>query len=181
MCRYSFYNYKHTYGCFNCQIGFKRRNLHDVQPELSAKISKDARAAKEQGLEYAYEGNDAKCPNCGGEMANLGRDLRLPAKTKDEEWRCIKYLIDNKYNIYSCGCQGIGFVPHKMQDAITLVAEYKNKYKVYQKEQAIKEKFTALAKEKKKRANERKTKMLLKEVAKEEKENKKNGKEDPSV
>ncbi len=34
MCRYAFYKYKNTYGCFNCQIGFKRRNLFDVQPEL---------------------------------------------------------------------------------------------------------------------------------------------------
>jgi hypothetical protein len=181
MCRYAFYNYKNTYGCFKCQVGFKRRNLYDVQPELSDKINKEARAAKEQGYEYVYEGNDAKCPNCGGEMANLGRDLRLPAKHKDEEWRCIKYLVDNKYNIYSCGCQGIGFVPHKMQDAITLVAEYKDKHKMYQKEQDLKEKFAEKAKDKKKRDNVRKTKMLLKEVAKEEKEIKKNEKGDPSV
>jgi hypothetical protein len=169
MCRYAFYNYKNTYGCFNCQVGFKRRNWGDVQPELSAKINKEARAAKEQGLDYVYEGNEAKCPNCGGEMANLGRDLRLPAKTKNEQWACIKYLVDNKYNIYSCGCQGIGFVPHKMQDAIMLVAEYAEKQKAYLKEQATQEKFAEKAKEKKKRANDRKTKMLLKEVAKEKK------------
>jgi hypothetical protein len=181
MCRYAFYNYKSTFGCFKCQVGFKRRNLYDVQPELSDKISKEARVAKEKGVEFIYPGNEAKCPNCGGEMANLGRDLRLPAKTKNEEWACIKYLVDNKYNIYSCGCQGIGFVPHKMEDAITLVAEYKNKYKVYQKEQATKDRFEELSKEKKKRANVRKTKMLLREVAKEEKENKKNEKGDPSV
>jgi hypothetical protein len=172
MCRYAFYNYKNTFGCFTCQVGFKRRNLGDVQPELSAKRHKEARAAKEKGLEYVYETNEAKCPNCGGEMANLGRDLRLPAKTKDEEWRCIKYLVDNKYNIYSCGCQGIGFVPHKMQDAITLVAEYAEKQKMYLKEAAIKEKFAEKAKEKKKRVNDRKTKMLLKEVAREMKNEK---------
>lgn len=181
MCRYAFYNYKHTYGCFKCQVGFKRRNLSDVQPELLDKISKESRAAKERGEEYVYDGNEAKCPNCGGEMANLGRDLRLPAKTKNEQWACIKYLVDNKYNIYSCGCQGIGFVPHKMEDAITLVAEYKNKYKTYLKEQEIKEKFAQKAKEKKKRENVRKTKMLLKEVEKEKKNEKQNEKNDPSV
>jgi hypothetical protein len=170
MCRYAFYNYKSTFGCFNCQVGFKRRNLHDVQPELSDKISKAARIAKEKGIEFVYPGNEAKCPNCGGEMAHLGRDLRLPAKHKDEEWRCIKYLVDNKYNIYSCGCQGIGFVPHKMEDAIQLVAEYKDKQKMYQKEQAIKEKLEQKAKEKKKRDKERKTKMLLKAVEKEKNE-----------
>jgi hypothetical protein len=177
MCRYAFYNYKNTYGCFACQVGFKRRNLYDVQPELSDKISKDARAAKEQGVDYVYEGNDAKCPNCGGEMANLGRDLRLPAKHKDEEWRCIKYLIDNKYNIYSCGCQGIGFVPHKMSDAITLVAEYKNKSELYQKEQEKREKREQKIKEKRKRNQERETKKILKAI----KQEKKNEKGDPSV
>jgi DNA polymerase III delta prime subunit len=174
MCRYAFYSYKSTFGCFKCQVGFKRRNLYDVQPELVDKISKAARIAEEKGEEFTYEGNEAKCPNCGGEMAHLGRDLRLPTKTKDEQWACIKYLYDNKYNIYSCGCQGIGFVPHKMEDAIQLVAEYKDKQKMYQKEQDIKEKFEALQKAKLKREKEKLYKNRLKEIKKE-------GNIDPSV
>jgi hypothetical protein len=167
MCRYGFYNYKNTYACFNCQIGFKRRNLYDVQPELSDKINKEARISKEKGLEYIYEDNEAKCPNCGGEVANLGRDLRLPAKTKDEQWRCIKYLLDNKYNIYSCGCQGIGFVPHKMQDAITLVAEYKDKQKMVQKKNDIERNFEDKLKAQRKRAKEKTIRKQLKEIKKE--------------
>ncbi len=158
MCRYAFYKYKDTYGCFKCQVGFKRRNLFDVDP--------DAKVAKE-----------AKCPNCGGEMANLGRDLRLPVKTKDEQWRCIKYLVDNKYNIYSCGCQGIGFVPHKMEDAIELVKEYKGRSLRYQKEEETKRKFEEKAKVKRDRAKVRKTEMLLREI----KKDKKTEKGDPSV
>jgi hypothetical protein len=172
MCRYAFYNYKNTYGCFNCQVGFKRRNLSDVQPELLAKISKEARAAKEKGLDYVYEGNEAKCPNCGGEMANLGRDLRLPAKTKNEQWACIKYLVDNKYNIYSCGCQGIGFVPHKMSDAIALVAESKNYQNTFQKQYDIERKFEEKQKAQRKREKERTIKKQLKEIKKEEKNKK---------
>jgi hypothetical protein len=171
MCRYAFYNYKSTFGCFKCQVGFKRRNLYDVQPEMAEKVSKAAREAKEKDIEFVYPSNEAKCPNCGGEMAHLGRDLRLPAKTKNEEWACIKYLVDNKYNIYSCGCQGIGFIPHKMEDAITLVAEYAEKQKMYQKEQAIKEKFEEKAKKKRDMAKQRKTEALLREIKKEEKNN----------
>jgi hypothetical protein len=169
MCRYAFYSYKNTYGCFKCQVGFKRRNLYDVQPELSDKINKEARAAKENGLVFVYETNEAKCPNCGGEMANLGRDLRLPAKTKDEQWQCIKYLVDNNYNIYSCGCQGIGFVPHKMQDAITLVAEYKEKQKLVQKQYDIERKFEEKQKAQRKREKEKTIKKQLKEIQKEDK------------
>jgi hypothetical protein len=166
MCRYAFYNYKSTFGCFKCQVGFKRRNLYDVQPELSDKISKEARAAKEKGVEFVYPSNEAKCPNCGGEMANLGRDLRLPAKTKDEQWACIKYLVDNKYNIYSCGCQGIGFVPHKMEDAIQLIAEYKDKQKMVQKQYDIERNFEEKQKAKRKREKERTIKKQLKEIKK---------------
>lgn len=121
MCRYAQYNYKNTYGCFNCQIGFKRRNLYDIDSE--------AKTAK-----------DFHCPNCRVIMTNLGRDLRLPKKEEDEQWQCIKYLIENNYNIYSCGCQGIGFVPHKMEDAIELVASVSvnHKKRLYDEEQKLK-------------------------------------------
>ncbi len=148
MCRYAFYKYKSTYVCFKCQTGFKRRNIFDVNPE-------------------AKEAKEAKCPNCGSEMFNVGRDLRLPKKEEDEQWQCIKYLVDNKYNIYSCGCQGIGFVPHKMQDAIELVKNEKLKDKQYTYEQALAEKKEVLEKKRKKNADDLRTKLLLREVKKE--------------
>jgi hypothetical protein len=157
MCRYAFYKYKNTYACFKCQVGFKRRNIGDVQPDLVNTNS---------AQDYMH---DAKCPNCSGEMTNIGRDLRLPTKTKDEQWRCIKYLVDHNYNIYSCGCQGIGFVPHKMQDAIELVADYALKERAYQKADELRRKQEALAQARKKRANEQKTKKLLRAVAQEDK------------
>jgi hypothetical protein len=162
MCRYAFYNYKNTYACFTCQVGFKRRNHYDVEPDLYNRKTKE-------GEEF---GKDAKCPNCGGEMHNIGRDLRLPPKTKKEQWRCIEYLVQKKYNIYSCGCQGIGFVPHKMEDAIALVEEYEGRFLRYQKEEATKLKLEEKAKKKRDLAKERKTKALLLAVKKEhEKDN----------
>jgi hypothetical protein len=148
MCRYAFYKYKTTYGCFKCQVGFKRPNLFDVNPN-------------------ATEAKDFHCPNCGGEMANLGRDLRLPAKHKDEEWACIKYLVDNKYNIYSCGCQGIGFVPHKIEDAIELVKSVEMNRKKYSYEEDLKDKKEALEQSRKKRKDALRTKLLLREIKKE--------------
>ncbi len=150
MCRYAQYNYKITYACFNCQIGFKRRNLYDIDSE--AKTVKDFH-----------------CPNCRTLMVNLGRDLRLPKKDEDEQWQCIKYLVDNNYNIYSCGCQGIGFIPHKIEDAIELVKNDKLKDKRYSYEQALAEKKEDLAKKRKKNADALRTKLLLREVKKGEK------------
>jgi hypothetical protein len=161
MCRYAFVNYKITYGCFKCQVGFKRPLLRDVMGE---KLRRE-----EIANPASFASKDFKCPNCGGPMANLGRDLRLPVKTKNEEWKCIKYLYDNKYNIYSCGCQGIGFVPHKMEDAIALVASVSPNEKAYLQKQMQAEKDEALQKKRKKNAAVLKTRKLLREVKKENK------------
>jgi hypothetical protein len=164
MCRYGFKNYKETYACFKCQVGFKRPNLYDVQPELWDELLKKVNPEK---ANIPASIKDAKCPNCGSEMYNLGRDLRLPTKTKNEQWKCIKYLYDNKYNIYSCGCQGIGFVPHKMEDAIQLVEEFKNEIPNYNKQQSLLQKKEALEKKRKKNTAALKTKKLLREIKKE--------------
>jgi hypothetical protein len=164
MCRYGFKSYKLTYACFKCQVGFKRPNLYDVQPELVEVLQKKAR---QEGKQAPANAKEAKCPNCGSEMYNLGRDLRLPTKTKDEQWLCIKYLYDNKYNIYSCGCSGIGFVPHKMEDAIELVKEFKNQLPNYYKQQELAERKETLEKKRKKNADEIRTKKLLRAIKKE--------------
>jgi hypothetical protein len=158
MCRYGFKSYKLTYACFKCQVGYKRPNLYDVQPELVDALQKKAR---QEGKQAPANAKEAKCPNCGSEMFNLGRDLRLPTKTKDEQWRCIKYLYDNNYNIYSCGCSGIGFVPHKMEDAIELVKEFKNQVPKYYKQQELDERKEILEKKRKKNAEKLKTKKIL--------------------
>lgn len=164
MCRYGFKNYKLTYACFKCQVGFKRPNLFDVQPQAFDAMQKIAR---QEGNSIQANISEAKCPNCGNEMYNLGRDLRLPTKTKDEQWRCIKYLYDNNYNIYSCGCSGIGFVPHKMEDAIQLVADYKKQIPMYLKRQALQENKDALENKRKKNRETLKTKKILRELKKE--------------
>jgi hypothetical protein len=144
MCRYAFKRYKLTYACFQCQVGFKRPNLFDVEPKRYMSLLKENGSISNQSKDF-------HCPNCAGEMANLGRDLRLPRKTQNEQWQCIQYLYDNEYNIYSCGCSGIGFVPHKMTDAIALVAEYKERDRINESKQQQELRFNALKKAKIKR------------------------------
>jgi Zn finger protein HypA/HybF involved in hydrogenase expression len=156
MCRYGFKNYKLTYACFTCNIGFKRPNLADVQPDVADILQKKA---KKEGVNMPANIHDAKCPNCHNEMYNLGRDLRLPVKTKKEQWQCIKYLYDNNYNIYSCGCSGIGFVPHKMKDAIELIENYKKQSANFAKQQKLQEKKFALDKKRKEKNDIMKTKI----------------------
>jgi hypothetical protein len=121
MCRYGFKNYKMTYACFKCQVGFKRRNLYDTQPEVFDKVNAEAQKENKSAFVIINEIKDFVCPNCGGEMANLGRDLKLPPKSKDEQWEAIKYLYEHQFNFFTCGCNGIGIVPQKRADAVELV------------------------------------------------------------
>jgi hypothetical protein len=158
MCRYAFKKYKETHACFKCQVGFKRPNLFDVDAKTFNTLSKKSK-------DVPNEANAFRCPNCGGKTANIGRDLRLPTKTKDEQWRCIKYLYDNKCNIYSCGCNGIGFVPDKMEDAIHLVKDFQKKQKESITQQRIENKRIALEAKRKKNGREVSNKKLLKEVS----------------
>lgn len=158
MCRYGFYKYKCTYGCFNCQVGFKRRLMSDAMTEEEMNFMK---------VDGKLVEKDYHCPNCRTLMVNLGRDLRLPKKDQDEQWQCVKYLVDNNYNIYSCGCQGIGFIPHKMEDAIELVASVSvnHKKRLYDEEQKLKKE--EIRKQRKKNSDNLRTKLLLREVKKE--------------
>jgi hypothetical protein len=165
MCRYGFKKYKETYACFKCQIGFKRPNLFDVDSHTFNTLSKNSKDVPKQAKDF-------RCPNCSTLMINLGRDLRLPKKEQHEQWQCIKYLVDNKYNIYSCGCQGIGFVPHKMEEAIELVANVEQNRKMWLYNEAQKEKQIEIKKRRKKNADELRTKLLLRDVKKENKNDK---------
>jgi hypothetical protein len=164
MCRYGFYKYKCTYGCFNCQIGFKRRLMSDAMTAEEINLSK---------VDGIIIEKDFHCPNCRVIMTNLGRDLRLPKKEEKEQWKCIKYLVDHNYNIYSCGCQGIGFIPHKIEEAIDLVASVAINHKKHLYNQEIKTKQLEIKKQRKKKADALRTKLLLREVKKEIQEIKK--------
>jgi hypothetical protein len=109
MCRYGYTEYKNTYACFGCRKGFKRRSEKDLLPQ-------DVRADKA-----------AICPDCGQQMANLGRDLRLPRKDKQEQWQAIAYLKNHKFNFFTCGCDGIGVVPQNLHQAYALMEQYRHR------------------------------------------------------
>nr|ARK12873.1 hypothetical protein A6C57_22470 [Fibrella sp. ES10-3-2-2] len=88
-----------TYACFNCRKGFKRRLDKDTLPQ-------DRRV------------NDiVKCPDCGAEMKNLGKDLRLPSRKDIDKWLAIEYLSIHNYNFYTCGCYGLGPIPQNLEAA----------------------------------------------------------------
>ncbi|RTQ45648.1 hypothetical protein EJV47_24475 [Hymenobacter gummosus] len=109
MCRYAFHQYKATYACFQCRKGFKRRNAEDLLPE------------------HRHPETPARCPGCGGPTRNLGRDLKLPKQAQTEQWAAIEYLANNRFNFFSCGCDGIGVVPQSLAEAQQLVEARRQK------------------------------------------------------
>ena len=92
MCRYAMAAYKPHYACFKCRKTFKRRLMWDIRRD-----NKDL--------------TEAKCPQCGDLMANMGLDFESPKKDDIKEWNHIKDLYSVGVTFHSCGCTGPGYIP----------------------------------------------------------------------
>ena len=108
MCRYGCIEYKNTYGCFQCRKGFKRRLDKDLPPE-------HVRAVR-----------IVNCPDCGEEMTNLGKDLRLPRKDQRAQWLALAY-VKHHFHFLTCGCDGIGMVPQNLREARQFMKHHRRK------------------------------------------------------
>jgi len=87
-------------------------------------------------LEKNYRDRSVKCPQCGEYMADLGLDFKSPGKSAENEWKIIKGLYTIGRSFYSCGCNGIGYIPqHPLDYQIYLnniLQEYENSIAYYQ-------------------------------------------------
>jgi hypothetical protein len=92
MCRYAMVKYKPHYACFNCRKTFKRRLMWDINRDDKRII-------------------EAKCPQCGQLMANMGLDFQSPKKDDIKAWKHIKNLYSVEITFHSCGCTGPGYIP----------------------------------------------------------------------
>lgn len=112
MCRYAMLNYKDHYACFTCQKTYKRRLLLDVDRD-------------------AMESKPARCPQCKGDMANMGKDFESPKQKDDQAWKHIRNLYQVGIAFFSCGCSGPGYIP---ADPEALLAYFKALKKQYESE-----------------------------------------------
>ena len=110
MCRYAMIKYKSHYACFECRKTFKRRLLCDIEDK--------------DGL----ESNEAKCPQCGNLMANMGKDFEAPKKSDVKEWEHIRRLYSVGITFHSCGCTGPGYIPNSGERLIAYLQEIKKDY-----------------------------------------------------
>ncbi len=109
MCRYAMMVYKGHYACFNCQKTFKRRILKDVD--------RDARTSVE-----------ARCPECGNMLADMGLDFKSPAKDDHKQWAHIRNLYTVGITFHSCGCSGPGYIPQDRKAIINYLEKIRSEY-----------------------------------------------------
>ncbi len=102
-------SYKPHYACFNCRKTFKRRLMVDVK----------------KGETSVFE---AKCPQCGEFMANMGLDFESPKKDDIKKWEHIKNLFSVGITFHSCGCSGPGYIPNSKEKLVKYFEEIKERY-----------------------------------------------------
>ena len=71
---------------------------------------------------------EAKCPQCGEFMANMGLDFESPKKDDIKKWEHIKSLYSVGITFHSCGCSGPGYIPNSKEKLITYFEEMKSTY-----------------------------------------------------
>ena len=132
MCRYAFKTYKFHYVCFRCRKTFKQTPVDDillrikkdkVYHELNGKsirkvgqvfTKKEKISLKE--LSDEIENRTVKCPECSNVIANLGHDFKAPKISAKKEWEIIQGLYRTGKTFFSCGCDGIGYIPQNEKD-----------------------------------------------------------------
>lgn len=128
MCRYAFKTYKHHFACFRCRKAFKQAPYSDLLQRIGKagyyeKLCRkpintltDKEATMLTNINQNYKDREIKCPQCGSYMADMGLDFKSPKKTAVQEWAIIQGLYTIGKCFYSCGCNGIGFIPQKPKD-----------------------------------------------------------------
>ena len=109
MCRYGLTTYKPHYACFDCKKTFKRRLISDINQNHNQSV-------------------EAKCPQCGQLMANMGLDFASPKKDDVKKWAHLKTLYTVGITFHSCGCSGPGYIPNSTEKLKEYFEDIKKNY-----------------------------------------------------
>lgn len=128
MCRYAFKTYKSHFACFNCRKTFKQAPYADLLKAIGKsdhyeklrhkpiRQLTDKEASVLAEIDTTYKNREIKCPQCGGYMADLGLDFKSPKQSAAKQWRIVEGLCTIGKSFYSCGCNGIGYIPQSHKD-----------------------------------------------------------------
>lgn len=109
MCRYAEKTHKAHFACFECRKTFKRKRIEDIGGE----IGKDT---------------IAKCPQCGGVMADMGLDFASSRMEDVKAWSHLKELYTVGITFHSCGCGGPAYIPKNANDLRAYLEETRRSY-----------------------------------------------------
>jgi len=71
---------------------------------------------------------EAKCPQCGELMADMGLDFESPKKDDMKKWEHLKSLYSVGMTFHSCGCSGPGYIPNSKEKLIEYFEGIKKTY-----------------------------------------------------
>src|ERR671931_2492524 len=106
MCRYGEHTYKNHFACFRCRKTFKRR------PEFEWSTPPN----KGEPVTFL-------CPQCGVEMADMGRDFKAPKQINVKQWKKVEILYQHGFTYHSCGCCGPGLRPKELHEVEDFLIE----------------------------------------------------------
>lgn len=101
--------YKPHFACFECRKTFKRRLTIDIEGTTDFT-------------------NQAKCPQCGNLMADMGLDFESPKMNDLKSWNHIKNLFTAGVTFHSCGCTGPGYIPQNIEKLLNFLEKRKMDY-----------------------------------------------------
>ena len=101
--------YKPHFTCFECRKTFKRRLPIDIEGTTDFT-------------------NQAKCPQCGNLMADMGLDFESPKMNDLKSWNHIKNLFKAGVTFHSCGCTGPGYIPQNIEKLLNFLEKRKMDY-----------------------------------------------------
>lgn len=146
MCRYAMSGpYKRHYACFSCRKAFKQPPIDDyldsrgrgyVYKQLrqlwaSTKVlqlREHELGHRLSDLEEEYRNATHKCPECGGEMIDMGLDFKPPKQSDAKAWKTLQGMFCIGHAFHTYGCDGPGWIPKSTSDYRSYLASTKKHY-----------------------------------------------------
>lgn len=146
MCRYgSSGPYKTHYACFSCRKAFKQAPIEDyldsrgrgyVYKQLqhlwlnkkALQIRENELGHRLSELQEEYRNAIRKCPECGGQMIDMGLDFKPPKQSDAKAWNILQGMYRVGHAFHTCGCNGPGWIPKSTGDYRKYLASNKQHY-----------------------------------------------------
>lgn len=99
--------YSMAFVCFTCKTSNMRH--YDASPSSYPKF--------------------AKCPICGNDSINLGRNFKPPKKTDLDQWKKVKYLVDHGFRFQKIRIERNSYESIPYPETLAEAKEFVIKYK----------------------------------------------------